>query len=173
MEEQTPDAAPDTLYVADAGMVLLTPFVKQLLTNLLGEPMETNPLPPVAVHILHYLVHGRAPTAEWELALPKLLCGWPIGKTVPMDVALPANTETECHQLLETIIQHWAVLKNTSVDGLRTAFLQRAGKLSHTDDYWQLDVEHQTVDLLLQSLQWGYSIVKLPWMPERLYVNWT
>ena len=36
----------------------------------------------------------------------------------------------------------------------------------------ELRVEPAPFDLLLHHLPWGIGIVKMPWMPEPLYVEW-
>jgi len=74
---------------------------------------------------------------------------------------------------LIAVINHWEVLKNTSADGLREAFLQRRGKLSRVDGGWLMQVEQRAIDVLLNKLPWGISIIKLPWMNEMLFVEWT
>ncbi len=79
----------------------------------------------------------------------------------------------EGEQLLEAAIRHWGKLGSSSPDGLRQGFLRRSGKLSYRPfDGWLLQVEQSGIDILLDYLPWGLSIVKLPWMPELLHVEW-
>jgi hypothetical protein len=75
--------------------------------------------------------------------------------------------------MLAAVIGHWTALRNTSPDGLRGAFLLRAGKLSERAGEWLLQVEPQTADILLGDLPWGISAVRLPWMERILWVEWT
>ena len=70
------------------------------------------------------------------------------------------------------MIAHWKKLGNTSVNSLRESFLLRNGKLSETEQYWQLQVEGRAWDVLLNYLPWGYSIISLPWMKKRIQVEW-
>ncbi|NET37776.1 MAG: hypothetical protein F6K19_38180, partial [Cyanothece sp. SIO1E1] len=128
----------------------------------------------VAIALLHYLATGQTGVPEYALVLPKLLCGWPLNEPVLSGLALPEAALAEGENLLQTVINYWDVLKNTSPDGLREGFLQRQGKLTRTDmDDWKLRVEQQSIDILLGRLPWGLSMVKLPWMMDILVVEWT
>jgi hypothetical protein len=88
------------------------------------------------------------------------------------DSEISKDIETESELLLKDVIRYWGVLKNTGIEGLRETFLQRPGKLSHNQNGWKLIVEQKTVDILIGSLPWGLGIIKLPWMPEMLFVEW-
>jgi hypothetical protein len=35
-----------------------------------------------------------------------------------------------------------------------------------------LQVERKTLDVLLDSIPWGFSTVLLPWNPQPLFVEW-
>ena len=49
----------------------------------------------------------------------------------------------------------------------------RPGMLAvDADGDWLLRVEARTVDILLDQLPWGVSLVKLPWMDRLLRVEW-
>ena len=85
---------------------------------------------------------------------------------------LSAEQKAEAQDLLASVIEHWSALKNTSPSGLREAFLQRDGRLADRPDGWKLTVEQRPVDVLLSSLPWGLSIVRLPWMAAPLWVDW-
>ncbi|MBS3771738.1 MAG: hypothetical protein KGY69_15920, partial [Bacteroidales bacterium] len=63
-------------------------------------------------------------------------------------------------------------LKNTTPQGLREGFLQRPGKLSKVDNGWKLNVEQDTIDILLDNLPWSYQIVSFPWMKQVIFVKW-
>ncbi|OYU84394.1 MAG: hypothetical protein CFE45_25930, partial [Burkholderiales bacterium PBB5] len=78
----------------------------------------------------------------------------------------------EVAALLAAVRQHWAALSGTGIDGLRLSFLQRRGLLRRTDGAWQLHVQAEPFDVLLELLPWGISLVKLPWMPQPLMVAW-
>ncbi len=82
----------------------------------------------------------------------------------------------EAEQLLAAVIAHWSALKNTSVNGLRESFLKRDAILtrsaSASDGGWLLQVERKTLDILLDSIPWGYNQVRLPWNDYIIMVEW-
>lgn len=180
------DAAPsfqeepvaDAYFVHNGGLVLLGQFLPELfrLTNLLdGNDFCDEAARHKAIHLLQYLATGDTEAYEYDLLLNKLLCHQPLGRPVPRWVPLADADLAQADALLGTAIQHWSVLRNTSAAGLRETFLQRPGKLSAAPDGgWRLHVERRTVDILLDRLPmgWGYSVVRLPWLPELIYVEW-
>ncbi|MBD2194826.1 MULTISPECIES: contractile injection system tape measure protein [Calothrix] len=163
------------LYVNQAGIVLLHPFLTVYLdaVGLLdGESFRDELAQQTAIYLLHYLATKQTDAPEYELVLPKLLCGWPLDEPVSRGLDLPATALTEGENLLQTVINYWEALKSTSPDGLREGFLQRAGKLTQADGNWKLQVEQQAIDILLGRLPWGLSMVKLPMMDDILIVEW-
>jgi hypothetical protein len=70
------------------------------------------------------------------------------------------------------VIEHWTIIKQTSVAGLRETFLQREGRLDRPPAGWRLRVQRRTVDVLLDHIPWTVSTIAHSWMPEPLYVTW-
>lgn len=162
------------IYVGNAGLVLLHPFLPQLFTAL--DITRGNELlqPDRALSLLHFLATGQQPAPEYELILPKVLCNIPLATPVATNLNLTDSETAEAVNLLEAVIRYWEVLRNTSPDGLRGTFLLRPGKVSlHEDGDWLLQVEPSSVDILLGQLPWGISMVRLPWMKMMLWVEWS
>lgn len=157
-------------FLPNAGLVILHPYLGYLAreTNCFT---GTEPDHHRLAALLHYAVSGNAPFREWEHPLTKVLLGLrPESPLLPVPLTGAAREAVD--DLLRGIIAHWAILKNTSPDGLRGGFLQRPGKLCATPGGWQLLVENRAHDLLLAHLPWGISLVKSPWMTHMLQVNW-
>lgn len=74
--------------------------------------------------------------------------------------------------MLASFINHWAAIKNTSIDGVRSAFLQREGYAKLTDQGWSIYIERNGYDALLDQLPFSLSVVKLPWMKHALQIEW-
>ncbi|KAA5548437.1 contractile injection system tape measure protein [Adhaeribacter rhizoryzae] len=162
------------LYVANAGLILLAPFLPAYLQACGLAEADKILKPTEAVHALQYLVTNCIQTPEYELALNKILCGLPLTVGIPLAIELTEVMQTEAPQLLKTIIQYWSALKNTSPAGLQESFLQRSGKLSQkADGDWLLQIEQKGYDMLLEHLPWNYSLVKLPWMENILWVEYS
>ena len=164
------------LYISQAGLVLLNPFIRFYLEAvglLNNELFRDESAQQTAIYLLYYLATRQTDAPEYELVLPKLLCGWSLNQPVVRGLHLPEIALEEGEILLQTVINYWDVLKNTHPDGLREGFLQRQGKLTHNKDgKWTLQVEQQAIDVLLSKLPWGISMFKLPWMQEMLTVEW-
>ena len=170
-------AAPDALLVPLAGLVLLHPYLPRLLNacglvDATGRAIDDAALPR-ACSVLHGLACGDTAAAEHRLPLIKLLLGR--APDAPMTAALPRLTTTdqeEIRSLLDAVRHHWKALGSTSADGLQLSFLQRRGLLRQADGAWQLHLQAEAFDLLLGLLPWSISLVKLPWMPLPLMVEW-
>lgn len=173
----SPEEETSGIYIGQAGLVLLHPFLAPYLRTVGlvdGNTFCDDLAQQTAIYLLHYLATGQTSAPEYELVLPKLLCGWPLNEPVTSDISLADEALAEGENLLQTIIGYWEALKSTSPDGLREGFLQREGKLTRTGEQgWKLRVEQMAIDVLLTRLPWGVSMVKLPWMDELLTVEWT
>lgn len=162
------------IYVDNAGLVLLHPFLPQLFTAL-GVLNEYRIVRPGrALCLLHYLATGVPRAHEYELALPKVLCNIDLPLPIEPLSLLSAEERNEADDLLGAVVKHWDALRNASIDSLRGTFLIRPGKLSRRrDGDWTLRVQYNTYDILLNSLPWGIATIKLPWMRNLLWVEWT
>ena len=166
-----PDAE-QGIFINNAGLVLLHPFLGRLFEALAVSAGERLLQPDRALRLLHYLASGSATAPEYELVLPKLLCNLPLTQPVAPDIVPGEEERAECEALLAAVIGHWDALRSTGADGLRAAFLLRPGKLSRRDGAWLLQVEPDTADILLNQLPWGISPVKLAWMDQLMWVEW-
>lgn len=163
------------IFVDNAGLVLLHPFLSSFFSDfeLLAEgKFKDIESQTTAVHLLHYLASKHELAPEYELITEKFLCGWDLDLPIAREVTLNIEMKDESETLLKAAIKHWSALKNTSPDGLREGFLQREGKLILNDFQDRLIIESKAQDVLLSFLPWGYSIFKLPWMKNALYVEW-
>ena len=125
-----------------------------------------------AVCLVHYLATGQESAAEFELGLIKILCGLKIDTPAHARIDITDLDRHESNELLLSVIEYWTVLKNTSVQGLRESFLQRNGKLTFNNNEWLLQVEQKPYDMLLESLPWNISLIKMSWMPYILRTEW-
>jgi len=168
-------AEEDTLYVNNSGVVILHHFLKPFFEGLklLADGKFINDTAHQrAVLLLYYLATGDVKVPEFDLPLQKILCGYPLENTLPVSIKLSRKEKAESEKLLKTVIDYWPPLKGTSVEGLRSTFFQRDGKLLTTENGWLLTVEQKTVDILLGKLPWGFSTIRLPWMEQILNVDW-
>ena len=161
------------LYVENAGLVLLHPFLPQLFRALMIAGDDELLRPGEALRLLHYLATGLEDAPEYDLVLPKILCGLQPASLAGEAAPFTDEEREESAALLAAVVRHWDALKNTGIDALRETFLKRNGKLTRWHDGgWLLQVESKSVDILLDSLPWGISMIRLPWMARMLRVEW-
>ncbi len=171
----TPFKVGDSFYVPYAGLVLIHPFLTTFFDELgllADQQFKDEEANKWAVHLLQFLVSGKTDLPEYELLLPKFLCGLPFETPIKRDIVLPAHEKKEADHLLKAVIKHWGALGNSSPEALREGFLSRSGKLEKRPDGWRLLVEQHTLDILLNQLPWNLSFIKLPWLEEILHVEW-
>lgn len=166
----------DELYVHDAGLVILWPFLGHYFTRagLLGTDGgfldEAAQLQAVALTEALATLDPDPP--EPRLPLAKLLCGRPLESDFQLVRPLSPEQLAESDLLLAAVLEHAPGLGEVSAEGLRTAFLQRPGALSTRDGAWLLQVERRTHDVVLDRVPWPWGWVRLPWMPDPLRVEW-
>jgi hypothetical protein len=160
------------IYIDNAGAVIFAAFIPGLFSQLKLVNDGTINNPDLAAMIIQYCVTGNAKIAEYELVLPKILCGLPTEYPVNTNTKITAGEMKEVDEMLQSLIEYWSVLKNTSVDGLRESFFKRNGKLSLMKTEWLLQVEQRPYDMLLQQLPWSMSMIKFPWMKNLLRTEW-
>jgi hypothetical protein len=160
---------------SNAGLVLLHPFLHYFFMEfglLEGNIFKHEQAQGTAVHLLHYLATGEEHTPDFELLFEKYLCGMSFTTITNRHHKLTSAMKTEADVLLQSVIKHWSVLKNTSPEGLREGFLQRKGKLIVNSNGHKIIMERNTLDILLQQISWNISLVKLPWIDTLIHVEW-
>jgi hypothetical protein len=183
----TPDAGEpppaedgEPIFIANAGLVLLAPYLPTLLDRLGVLTTDEEDKQHIAgidamsraVHLLQYMADKRLDAPEHELVLNKLLCGLPVAQPVlPSFEAEPADLEL-CDGLLGALVANWPIIAGTSLDGLRETFLQRDGRLRHEGDTWRLQVQRKGVDVLVDRVPWSFATIFHRWMPQPLQVTW-
>ncbi len=163
------------LFVRNAGIVLIHSFLPALFSRLewiKSRNFNHKISLQKALLLLHYIATGQGKAAEHLLVIPKVLCAWPVRMPVDKEIEISAKEQNEADKMLSAAIDTWAVLKNSSIAGLREGFLQRNGKLFTKNDKLYLQVENSPIDVLLDRLPWNLSIIKLSWMKEILRVEW-
>ncbi len=162
-------------HLDNTGLVMMNNYLTALFKNAgltegvsFKSPEHSNR----AALLLHFLATGRDGAAEFELVLPKLLCGIPLEMPLDREITLTDDEKEEANGLLQAVIDQWAALGNASPDAVREAFLMRPGKLSMKSNGWRLHVERRTIDILFDRAPFSIGVVKLPWMKEILWVEW-
>ncbi|WP_200978586.1 contractile injection system tape measure protein [Echinicola sp. 20G] len=161
------------LIVPNAGLVLVHPFLKQLLINCDLLDDHNNLIDPESTaHLLHYIATKEEYAYEHQMVFEKYLVNIPSPQSIHRLISLSDSWKEQVEEMLEALLSHWPALKNSSTDLLRNEFLQRSGKLILKEGSSKLIMERKTHDILLEKIAWNISLVKLPWKEQLLFVEW-
>lgn len=165
----------EPIYIFNAGLVLLNPFLARLFDKLSlieNKTFKTEEHRLKAMILLHYLATGQDNPSEHELAFNKIITGEEPSAQVELNITLSQDEKDLCDSLLDAAISNWTALKKTSRDNLRGSFLLREGKLVFEQEGWRLSLEQKAYDILIDRLPWGYSLMKYQWMKYPIYTEW-
>ena len=172
---EEPEDETDEIFVSNAGISLIAVYLPSLFDklNLLKDGVfENRNNENRAALLINYISYKKTEAYEFNLQLNKILCGIPINETLPKEIKISKLEVDEIDLLLESVIKNWTEIKNTSVEGLRTAFLEREGILYDKGNSYQLKVDRKPHDIILETLPWSISIIKYNWMKKPIYVEW-
>lgn len=173
------DLTEDIFYIDNAGLILVYPFLLPFFTSLelLHDlQFKHTPAQQHATLLTQYLLTEEASFFNQSMQLNKILCGMDANAPLPVSFKASTSEAHEAKQLLETVLEQWrmnGVKINNSIEGLRSSFLCRAGKLEKKNNDWKLVVEQKPYDMVLASLPWAIGVIKTPWMKGMLWVEWT
>jgi hypothetical protein len=178
--EPPPAEEGEPIFIANAGLVLLAPYLPALLDRLGVLTTDAEGKQHIdgidamsrAVHLLQYMADQRLDAPEHELVLNKLLCGLPTAQPVLASFAAEAADLELCDGLLGAVVANWPIIAGTSLEGLRETFLQRDGRLRHEEEAWRLQVQRKGVDVLVDRVPWSFATIFHRWMPQPLQVTW-
>lgn len=162
-------------YINNSGVVILHPFLERLF-GLVGWTKDGNWLDFISLQkgvlSLHYLVYGDQEIDENQLVLNKILCGVELDEVINTQLELSIFEKEKCLDLLQAVLEHWHIIKDSSKEALQETFLQRDGKLQIQNSGFELWIKDHGADILLQHLPWGIGMIKTRWMEHYLISNW-
>ena len=166
----------DKLYVRNAGMILLWPFMERFFEK--NGLVEESAF--VSIHaqeqaswLLQRLVMGPdGELFEPHIPLNKVIVGLQPETTVYAPEPITEEQRFLIDELLSAVIEHVPAWKNLSVEDVRKAYLQREAAFSARDGQWLLQVKRETYDVLLEKLPWPVQLIRLPWLENLIVVEW-
>jgi Contractile injection system tape measure protein len=181
----------DQLIIANAGLVLLHPFISTFLSrtgHIENRVFINDRAREEAAVLLQLLVTGMPSLAElsgeaeetWfeehQLLLNKILVGLPIETPLPGLSTFPPEAleayAAEADKALQHAINTWSLLSRTTTAAFREMFLKHEGRISPGRGGWDLQIERDSFDVLIDKLPWPISIVRFPWSEKVIYVTW-
>ncbi|MCX6221504.1 MAG: contractile injection system tape measure protein [Bacteroidia bacterium] len=170
------DQGKSGISVHHAGLMILHPFFGRLFTisGIISEGDKQIPVRNLskAAALLHFVATGREELFEFELGFIKLLLGMEPSDPLAVSKGLLNQKQMEeAESMLQAVVSHWHSIGKTSNDGLRATFIQRNGMLYPFENGWKVILESAAFDMLLNTIPWSYSIIKLPWMDKPIYTE--
>lgn len=165
--------------IQNAGVVLISPWFPMLFyrSGLLSEDrrdFKNNESRIKAMFMIQYLIYcqNNKEYKKEDLALNFILTRCPDNIDLPNRMELTEEDIQLMNSMLEGIKSNWDKMRHTSVEAFRQSFIQRDGKIEKSDRGWIITVESRAFDVLLDSLPWGYKMVRYPWMDRLIEVGW-
>ncbi|MGZ4078460.1 MAG: contractile injection system tape measure protein [Bacteroidia bacterium] len=163
-------------FIKNSGIIILAPYLSILFKELGlcdDKIFISDEAKEKAAYLLQFLATGNEESfEEHEMVLNKILCGIEIETPLILPFSISEKEKEECLNLLQAVANNWTALKGTSGEGMRDAFFMRDGILEKQSNGWDLKIEKTTIDILLDKLPWGISIIQMPWSTEMVFVNW-
>ncbi len=169
------DGSEIQIKVNNVGLILFWPFLTRFFEHLSlikNGTFINQECKNKAVYILQYLVCNEINFPEHQLVLNKVLVGMPLQDHLFPFVKLSGEEKDTTYSLLYGLINNWEKVKASTPEGIQETFLQREGVLRFKKDTILLEVSKKGVDVLLDSISWNISLVKLPWMKKPIHVDW-
>jgi hypothetical protein len=161
--------------IEHAGLCLLQPFIPnyfEVLHLTEHNTFRSDESKARAIRLLDYLASGELMYHSVLPSLSHFLCGedsFPAGEN---KTTLTPEELAESEALLSNVIEHWKALNHTAIDSLRDLFLKRPGILIQDRQHMLLHMSGLRIDLLLDSLPWSKTLIRLPWMKASIQVVW-
>lgn len=165
------------IIINNAGLVLVAPYLPVLFRRL-GywdngrRGFNSKEIQIRAIFVIQRFVTDDKKICEPDLFLNRLFTGYDLVEPLPSSCDLTDNELELISQLKKAILDNWDKMRHTSWQGFQGAFLKREGIVSETENSWTLKVEERAYDILLDSLPWGYKMIKFPWMEKMIKVDW-
>lgn len=167
----------DGMIIQRAGLVLVIPFLSSFFNSLglfRDKQFVSEKARHQAVYLLYYLAaESEDVPDEHHLVFEKICCGIDVADCLLPFQGFSLQEKEESNALLLSVLENWKALKNSSPEAIREAFLNRKGYLKKQEDgTWNVHIERQTIDVLIDRLPWTISIMRIPSVNDMLYVEW-
>ncbi|CAN0381012.1 unnamed protein product, partial [Scytosiphon promiscuus] len=136
----------DAIYINNAGLILVWPFISTLF-NKLGLLMDNTFIDDYhcqkAILLLNFFVFDNQRIEESDLVLNKILCGVELNYFVDVTLELSAIEKNICASLINAVKMNWEKMSGTSVATFKDYFLKREGVINKNNKDYNLNVERR------------------------------
>ena len=174
-ENLQPLEAGSSMYINNAGLILIWPFLSTLFNKLgflNGKSFMDDISLQKAILVTQYVIFEGNENEESNLVLNKILCGVAPDFFVDSKIELNEMEKSIAKSVLKAVTGNWEQLNKTSILALKETFLKREGIIQKVDDNYKLIVEKKPFDMLLRTIPWNISMIQNSFMSFRLIVEW-
>ena len=163
-------------FIKNAGLVIFNPMIPTFFRHL-GYLNKEDNFKSIrhrirAVHLLQVLTGIQSKHYDHLLQLNKIICGLDTGFPIDPVFRITKREKEEAAELLESVLDHWSILKGTSIGGFQESFIQRDGVIEKNGHDWIVHVENKSIDILLDDLPWSINLLSFPWNEFVIHVEW-
>lgn len=173
--EESCEAVFDEIFIENAGLVIVNSYLPILFERFgltKANKFISSDHQQKAALLIQYVLLDKPPLDEHHLPFNKLLCGLPIEAPIQTSMVPTKEEMKMVHGLIQAVIEHWTSIGKSSIEGFRGSWLWRKGKLENKEEHWELHVEQNSYDMLLDRLPFSMTPIKYSWMEKPLIVNW-
>ena len=174
-ENLQPLESGSSMYINNAGLILIWPFLSTLFNKLgllNGKSFMDDTSLQKAILVTQYVIFEGNENEESNLVLNKILCGVAPDFFVDTNIELNETEKSIAKSVLKAVTGNWEQLNKTSIFTLKETFLKREGIIQKVDDNYKLIVEKKPFDMLLRTIPWNISMIQNSFMSFRLIVEW-
>lgn len=91
---------------------------------------------------------------------------------LPESLELTDKEKQTAESMLAGVKANWQAMNGTSVKGFQESFIIRTGRLEQQEERWLLTVDNKTIDILLDTVRWGFRQIRFPWLKKYVQVVW-
>lgn len=158
------------------GLMMLSPFLATLFRRM--GLLEKNSFISEAEQLKAYKVLMTIPKIdeekeyEYQDLIPRIITGIAPEDTIHFVPELTEVELLEIRNFLGAVLSQWPVMSNATIRGFIESFLIRDGKVWKDGSIWKIEVNGHGADMILQTLNWGFSTMKFPWTPYLIETSW-
>ena len=174
-ENLQPLESGSSMYINNAGLILIWPFLSTLFNKLgllNGKSFMDDTSLQKAILVTQYVIFEGNENEESNLVLNKILCGVAPDFFVDTNIELNETEKSIAKSVLKAVTGNWEQLNKTSIFTLKETFLKREGIIQKVDDNYKLIVEKKPFDMLLRTIPWNILMIQNSFMSFRLIVEW-
>lgn len=127
-----------------------------------------------ALFLLQYLVYDTNYTKanDDNLALNKIIVGLSLDAPEQFIFTITETEKELSKSLIYAVLDKWDKVRGTTIEGLQATFFMREGLITMNQNSYTLLVKRKTLDIIMETLPWNFSLINFPWMQMPLYVEW-